>query len=538
MKKLQLLFIATLLSILCVAQVPRYDTGVINTNAVSALFTADGTLNANNHSLPAYFIPKDSLQASIYCGSLWVGGLDAGGQLHIAAQTYHQNGTDFWPGPIMDSLSYSTHEDTVWNHVWIVLKSTVDSFTQGKFGATIPASIKNWPGNGNTAIGEMATLAPYVNISNSGYYNPAGGDYPSIRGDEAMYLIFNDDRGAAHTETGGKKLGIEVHLMVYQFKSADTTINEATFLHYDIYNRSKNDYDSVYLGNWIDMDVGNGADNFIGCDSLNKYWYTYCGHPYNANGSGSFSGEKGYHSLPPAQSLAYMCDTMAHFMAYNNDFTVQGNPTTAHQYYNYLESLWRDSTHVTYGGTGYGAGTPSNYMYPGLSTFNPEWDEISAGDTPGDRRGISSAGPFTLKSKQEKSLDVALVFVQPFSIYHPFSDYLLDSCVTVIKNFYNSKSYSCDEILSGIPTVISNAIVNKVLVYPNPSSSKVTFKMSSGENKYLRVSDITGRQFLNVPVYNNLAQINVSAYSSGIYVYEILDKSGNITDRGKFSVIK
>jgi len=541
MKKLLLLFAASTISTFCMAQIPRYDTGIINTNAVSALYTADGTQNFNHSTgLPAYFVPQDSMQASIYCGALWVGGLDAGRQLHMAAQTYHQNGTDFWPGPMMDSLSYSTHEDTVWNHVWIVYKSTIDSFREGKFGHTIPPSIANWPGNGNVALGEMPTLAPYMDSDHNSTYDPSGGDYPLIRGDEALYTIFNDGRGAAHTETGGKKLGIEVHLMVYQFKSADTAINEATFMHYDIYNRSKNNYDSVYLGNWIDMDVGNGDDNFIGCDSINKYWFTFDASSYDSNGTGSFAGEKGYHSLPSTQSLTYLCDTMTHFIAYNNDTSVQGNPTTAYQYYNYLESLWRDSTHVTYGGTGYGPGTQTNYMYPGLSTSIPiEWDEVRAHDARGDRHGISSTGPYTFNSKTEKSLDVALVFTQSTPEYAAGGTNLPNSYITRVKNFYNSQSYSCDESLLGIPAVNSvMPALNSVSAYPNPASTKITFKMSSGENAYITITDITGRVISTSPIYNDQIDMNTFAYPSGIYIYEIFDRSGNAVSRGKFSVIK
>jgi Secretion system C-terminal sorting domain len=538
MKKTLLFFIVSVISTLSVAQIPVYDTGVIKTNAVSALFTADGTLNSTKQG-PAYFVPQDSMQATIYCGALWVGGLDAGHQLHMAAQTYHQNGTDFWPGPMMNNINYSPHQDTLWNHAWIVLKSTIDSFKQGKFGQKVPRSILNWPANGDTSLGEMATLAPYVSVSASGYYNPQAGDYPLIRGDEALYIIFNDDRGAAHTETRGKKLGIEIHLMVYEFKSADTTINEATFLHYDIYNRSKNDYNSVYLGNWIDMDVGNGADNYIGCDSVNNYWYTCDARPYDPNGTGQYGGEKGYGYSPPAQSLAYMCDTMTHFMYYNNDFSQQGNPLTAYEYYDYLENIWIDSTHSTYGRVGYAGNIPTNYMYSGNPFTLAGWSEVSAGNQPGDRRGMSSTGPYTFKAATEKSLDLALVFSQGKAGYgNAYPVTMLGPRINDIRNFYNSQSYTCDETLTGVPVINSTAIANSVLAYPNPASTEITFKMSTGDNRYITILDITGRSLWDAPIYNNQVQLNVTAYPAGIYLYEITNKSGEITGRGKFSVMK
>jgi len=271
---------------------------------------------------------------------------------------------------------------------------------------------------------------------------------------------------------------------------------------------------------------------------MNNFWYTYDGHPYNPNGSGQFAGENGYLNLPPAQSLAYMCDTMTHFMYYNNDFTVQGIPTTPGWYYNYLKNIWGDGTHTTYGGNGYGPGSPTNYMYPGTSARSIQWSEVSSGDPSGDRRGVSSTGPFTLKANTEKSLDLALVFAQSPTGDNLTSVSLLNPYIDTVKSFYNRQSYTCNESLLGIPTVASNAIVNKVLVYPNPASTEVIFKMSSGENKYIRISDITGRVLATTNVLNNLAQLNLSAYTSGIYLYQVFNRSGNIVDRGKFSVVK
>jgi hypothetical protein len=534
MKKLHLLNIALGLSAISVAQIPIYDTGYAKINAVSAPFTSDGTLNFNHDGLPGYLVPRDSGQASIYCGSLWVGGIDAGSQLHIAAQTYHQNGTDFWPGPIM--TTYSTHEDTVWNHVWIVLKSTVDSFREGKFGSNIPASIQNWPGNGNTSLGEMPVLAPYADSDHNGTYNPSGGDYPAIRGDEAVFTIFNDARNK-HTESGGRVLGIEVHLMAYQFKSPDTAINEATFLHYDIFNRSDTSYHNIYFGSWLDMEVGNGASNYIGCDSANSYWYAFCGTNDNTNGTGNYAGEKGYHSLPPAQSLVYICDTMTHFVYYNNDFTVQGNPTTPSWYYYYLQNIWGDTTHTTYGGTGYkSSSTNTNYMFSGNPATNTGWTETSAHIAPTDVRGISSTGPYSLPSYSEKSIDMALVFSQAFPGSALGSVALSNVYINDVKNFYNSQNYGCDEVLA-VPAAKSNMSLNHVLVYPDPATYKVTFQII-GDCRYITLLDIAGREIKTLPVLNNEVQVNVSGFSAGIYFYEISDNTNKIVDRGKFSVVK
>ena len=45
-----------------------------------------------------YEIPKGGFKNSLFAGALWIGGVDDGGQLKAAAQTYRQGGDDFWPG--------------------------------------------------------------------------------------------------------------------------------------------------------------------------------------------------------------------------------------------------------------------------------------------------------------------------------------------------------------------------------------------------------------------------------------------------------
>ena len=47
-----------------------------------------------------YEVPKGSGKNSLFAGAIWIGGKDAAGNLKVAAQTYRQSGSDFWPGPV------------------------------------------------------------------------------------------------------------------------------------------------------------------------------------------------------------------------------------------------------------------------------------------------------------------------------------------------------------------------------------------------------------------------------------------------------
>ncbi|MBA3899425.1 MAG: hypothetical protein H0X62_04310, partial [Bacteroidetes bacterium] len=135
--------------------------------------------------------------------------------------------------------------------MWKINKSDIDNHISNfaTAGYILPASIANWPGNGNTANGEMALLAPYFDVNLNDKYDPQNGDYPLIRGNQAIFFIFNDDK-VPHS-SGAVKMGIEVHGMAYSFSNlSDSALNHAVFVNYEIYNRSSNNYNDVYLGSW------------------------------------------------------------------------------------------------------------------------------------------------------------------------------------------------------------------------------------------------------------------------------------------------
>jgi hypothetical protein len=205
-----------------------------NINQVNGRLNSGGDLFCDISVFHAMFeVPKGSGKNTIFAGDLWIGGLDSLGMLHTAAQTCRQGGPDFYPGPIMNSANYSASTDAQWNKVWKINKSTIDSFRNGQCTG-IPSSISSWPGDGNTALGEAAHLAPYFDFNHNGIYDPANGDYPLIRGDQAVYFIYNDDRGP-HGQTGGVKLGIELHGMAYAFKnSSDSALDYTVFTNYQI----------------------------------------------------------------------------------------------------------------------------------------------------------------------------------------------------------------------------------------------------------------------------------------------------------------
>jgi hypothetical protein len=410
-----------------------------------------------------YEVPKGGKAHSIFAGSLWIGGLDAGGQLKVAAQTYRQNGNDFWPGPLDTvGVSISADQCAKYDQHFKITLQEVERFKGWQTtpndpsyaGYTIPLSILNWPAYGDPSKNQAHYLAPFHDSNGDGVYDPMSGDYPDydltgnqpcgwrLYGDETLWWVFND-RGNIHTETNAQPIGLEIQATAFGFSTNDE-INNMTFYKYKIINRSSFAMNKTWFGQWIDTDLGKYDDDYVGCDVTRGLGYDYNGATCDGTGT---VGQ--YGCQPPAVGCDFfqgpIADPfdgidnnrngivdepneqiiMSQFIYYNNDFNpINGNPTRATTYYNYLRGFWGDGTHMTYGGNGVSTGVPCQFMFPGNSDPSgwgtnripqPLWSEKTANNTPGDRRFMQSAGAFTLQPGAVNYITTGIVWARASS---------------------------------------------------------------------------------------------------------------------------
>jgi hypothetical protein len=76
------------------------------------------------------------------------------------------------------------------------------------------------------------------------------------------------------------------------------------------------------------------------------------------------------------------------------------------------------------------------------------------------------------------------------------------------------------------------------LVYPNPANNILNIKLASCQTGSVAIMEVTGREISTSEFTNQLATINTSALSAGIYFYRITDRTGNYIDAGKFTVVR
>jgi len=339
-----------------------------------------------------------------------------------------------------------------------------------------------------------------------------------LKGDETIFWFLND-RGGPHTESKcPRSIGLEIRVQAFAFATNDE-LNKMTFYSYEIVNRGSSTLFETYFSQWVDPDLGNGWDDFVGCDVVRGLGYCYNGYeidtgepwaygdnppavgvdffqgPYiDPDGSDKPKFDKELANIQGNSDQQEYCKKFVHYIfdtwkngapvdlsdtvpnktleakvildeksdtvivypiRWNNQFAINGvnfgdmipdnerfgmrrfvyhsnatsgptgDPENFTEHYYLLKGIWKNGTPMTYGGTGFtqesnalkcdfmfprgtdicnwgtqGQEPGSTFLYGGKSG---NWSEEtpngigSASNSPGDRRFMQSAGPFTLK---------------------------------------------------------------------------------------------------------------------------------------------
>jgi hypothetical protein len=245
----------------------------LSVNNIRAYFQTTGI---HFHRGNAEFeVPKGSGKHTFFSTNLWLGGKDAEDKLHLTATTYGSSGSYFWTGTVSNGGNASA---SAYDKSWALSKEEVEYHKTHYIdeGYMMSEKIANWPAHGRTEDGESPNLAPYKSVSGNSTYTPYQGDYPLIRGNQAFFWI-NNDKCATYTEEKGA-LGVEIMSMAYAYNQPEYELQHTIFLSYEIRNTSVNNYKDFYIGFFADFDIGNGWDDYIGCDSLLNLSYGYNGN--------------------------------------------------------------------------------------------------------------------------------------------------------------------------------------------------------------------------------------------------------------------
>ena len=501
-------------------------------------------------------IQDDAPRSSIFNASLWLGGLDEGGQLHLAAQTYGRayEAYDYAPGP----LNHITGEPyygfcDLFDRIWTIQRVEIEAHISdwednGQIDHPI-SGILSWPGNGNphslwnNGVPIPATdqgWAPFFDHNNNGIYDPLNGDYPHpaqlippLHPEMMTWTVFNDLR--PHSQSYGIPLKFEIQQTFWINQCSNQYIlNNTLFSSIKIINRANEHYDSLRLGLRTDFDLGCFEDDYIGCYPDGNSFFAY--NEDNADGYPEIScsgGVSTYGYNPPAQSVTFLNIEMDNFTYHHNGsigleaYFIEG-PSSPNEYYYFLKGLRRDGLPFRYGEIGYNPDSiPTKFVFPGNPNNPDEWSLYQSEASFGDRRNIGSVLLDNMAPSETKTVDLAFTFHRWPGYNHLENVDRMYYNINYLQQMYDQQFNNyCNEIFSPQNDIASQINIE---VFPIPTNDllQVTIDKVVNRSKFFLIT-LQGHQ-VEVPILkiaSNKFQLDVSSLQSGAYFLKIQTDNG------------
>lgn len=426
----------------CVQGVSKINLDVNNVRAM-LLNSGDMWWDRDRAKYGVPKLPLEQLQAGvrqvapIFAGAIWVSGKNQGNLL-MAAIRFSSEGKQFWPGPIVvdgggNAADPNAKQCNKFDRFWKVNRQDIENAVNG---VSISDAIRFWPGKGNleltSAAGGFTTeeldmnLAPFydkpdpITGISDGIYNPNDGDYPTIKyttdrtkaayADEMIFWVIND-AGNAHIVPDAAQVGVQMNCLAFAYQTSDE-LNNMTFYTYEITKKSPGDLEETYMSQFVDCDLGNYNDDYVGCDTVRNM-----GFCYNADADDeTVTGAEGYGKRPPILAVDFFEGPakLSSFVYFENaQGTPISDPSTDVEHRNNQEGKTRGGQAFTLGGTCTGGTVPTKFCFPGNPNISSEWSMCSAALNNRDRRFVQNSGPFTLISGAPQTISVGVIFVQP-----------------------------------------------------------------------------------------------------------------------------
>ena len=357
----------------------------------------------------------------------------------------------------------------------------------------------NGDGSDGPGSGSYSGIPPAVGIDffQGPYMDPDGKDNPKIN---IPWILSNGSEPLRNL------------LASYKLKKNGTNVDSLD-------SKGRIVYDTI--------DISYHADDFFALDP--NSWYFV---PGDAIGNCAINGVNFGNNITDDERFG-----MRRFVYHNNSVNgINAEPSKASDYYYLLRGFWNNGQRMTYGGNGITAGGLScDFMFPDdsdpwhwgtdgqiPSEHADDWTEINAGNQPGDRRFMQSAGPFTLKPGALNYITVGIPFAQATSGDNWASVSLLRQIDDVCQRLFEN----CFKVLDGpdAPTLSAQELENEVILYlsyENPTSNNY------GES-YMEPSPSIPSSYTDEE--GNIHPYDIYYRFEGYQIYQLKDASCSVAD--------
>lgn len=315
-------------------------------------------------SAPGLFFPRGSIRTPVFAAGLWVGAL-VDGQPRVTVAEYS---TEYGPGPMLSDSEWADPNDPRYQVYKIAVGDTPES----------NPDYAGWPVSDGAPVDENGA--------------------PRHLGHQTLWAVYNDLDPLRHNNDAGNSqpLGIDVQQTAFALELPGLA-SQAIFLEWRIQNKGVEQLESTRISLWCDPDLGNAADDLVGCDPASDL-----GFCYNA-----LEFDSGYGVTPPCVGIQLVQGPivpspgdfalvsgqlipdfrnlpMTAFSKYING-TDPGSPWNS---WNYMQGLDPDGNPVIDPTTG----EATTFAVSGDPVTGTGWVDAE----PSDRRMMISAGPFDM----------------------------------------------------------------------------------------------------------------------------------------------
>ncbi len=484
--------------------------------------------------------------ATIFVEGLWMGGFDNNGDLRVAVGEYTNSiFNDYAAGPILFDNGQMTFDCENFDQLWEVfdyeIQQHIADFADDGIISNVIPNIFGYPGhqnlffenfNGFSLPYNSHGLAPFFDNNNDGIYNPTVGDYPlpeSVHPDaipsHLIWGIFND-AGVDHTQSDGIALNAEIHQTTWAFNCAENEIlNNTIFTSHKIINKGSSVLDSMFIGNFSDMDIGCHTDDYLGCipDMNTYYWYNE-DQLDGTTGAQCNGNVLTFGDNPPVQAVTILDQKMDNFIYYvNNSLGISPyiTPNSPFDFYTYMTGWfpWSGGTPLTYGGGGLGGTQLEKFAFPNHPNDASGWSMAQANLPFYDERSLANIKVGSLNPNESITITKGYTFYQDENLDNNSTVDLVYDNTPILQQMFD------DNFESACTFVVSNKNIleeSSIQISPNPTSDILNIKMENASSANFSIFDIYGKKVLEkTEVNQNEIQLSTSNFSQGVYFLTI-----------------
>ena len=339
----------------------------------------------------------------LYTGGIWLGVYDFNAKkTKTACVFYTINSTDFWAGPIIsnsDSIKFEMARK--FDKIWTVSRYEIEQHKKDLLDGKLDfpqKSIMEWAGKGNPFFAQYngfdlpkslanEDLAPFKDTDKDGIYNPSKGDFPlptqasENNIPEMIYWSISNDAASVHTQSKGDALNVEIHKTIWAYACQNSpAYKNAVYGSYKIINRNKESLDSMFVGQFSDIDLSCLAFDHAGTKIDKNTTFQYSSFTKKDTCKNSSYFPENTHT---ASAFTFLNKKISSSMFFENasvgppaPYPATTDANSSVDYYRYLNAEWKDGSKLKKGGNGYSdnpAFLPTKFQYDGNPVDNSGW---------------------------------------------------------------------------------------------------------------------------------------------------------------------